>query len=270
MIVFLYGLGTYSRGEKARELSRAYLGKRSASGFGRFDLALPKSEAEEAASEKETSESVLGPVMDFFKNRSLFDPKKFALVSFSEYGSFKKVDVAWLKEMAEAQDASLVLSCPKPPVKACAFLLEKPVTHQEFKRLAGADLHAAIMRLASARGVRVSDKECGALDALCSGDLGAIATELDMMALMPEGERAVGTADAFDFFGAMGRMAQAPASWKLPALYRMSIANDGGKIFNILSAFVSGEKKRLMADHDAAIKSGLLDYEVALADFAIR
>ena len=268
MIVFLYGADAYSRGEKARELSRAYLGKRSASGFGRFDFIAQKLEADEGPpSEKE---SVLAPVMDFFKNRSLFDPKKFALVSFSEYGSFTKADVAWLKDMAGAQDASLILSCQKAPAKACAFLLEKPVTHQEFKKLAGADLRVAIMRLASARGVPVSSSECSALDTLCAGDLGAIATELDMMALMPEGERAVGAADAFDFYGAMSRVAQGTPREKAPLLYRMSISNDGAKIFNILSAFVSGEKKRLMADHDAAIKSGLLDYEVALADFAIR
>lgn len=264
MIIFLYGPDSYRRGGKAREIVARYRAKYSASGAGRFD-------ADDESGEAGTGVS---GARDFLAALSLFDAKRLAVIASSKYGVFGKDDIAWLRGLRDTEDCVVVLSCAGAPTKAFSFLLEPPAVSQEFARLHGGDFTRMIMALGAERGMRLSGDECARLDALHAGDVAAIATELDMLSLIPAGEQKAVLQgygrEAFDFFGMMRNVGNNVPEQKVPIIFRMGLHEDAGKIFNILSAFVSGEKKRLMADHDIAIKTGLLDYDLALTDFAIR
>jgi len=100
-------------------------------------------------------------------------------------------------------------------------------------------------------------------------DSWGLVTELDMRALSKAGGNRA-NAPARDFIMLIKALAYGSLREKVCAAEYLIESDDLVKVFNILSTFVSGEKKRQMADYDVAVKLGKLDYEVALVDFAIR
>jgi hypothetical protein len=95
-------------------------------------------------------------------------------------------------------------------------------------------------------------------------------TEIDRLALSSVSDFVSEKTSPEDFISAIKKMAYGGGSQSLATLERALHYEDPAKIFNVLTSFTSGEKKRRMADYDAAIKFGTLDYESALTDYVIR
>lgn len=254
MIYFLYGPDSYRRGREEKLLIRKYKEKHSALSVMRFDG---------------DEEGGWDGVRDFIKNKSFFDNYKLAVISGIKTIVDEKETIAWLAGIASAPDIILVISADGVPAKALSFLLEKPVVSQDFPFLAGDALMAFVAAEAKRRGVHITEKEQAAIGALYRNDPWELVTELDMRALSKSAHGAVHAAPK-DFIMLIKALAYGPIREKVCAAEYLLEKEDSAKIFNVLSAFVSGEKKRHMADYDVAVKSGRLDYEAALIDFAIR
>jgi len=259
MIIFLYGPDSYRREKKLSDIVRGYRAKHAGANLRRFSIGSDKKSAAEEGAE----------VRSFMRNGSLFDSGRAAVVCISSYSALTKDDVSWLRETCDSPGASLVLVADTAPTKALSFLVEKPVTFQEFAHLSPDALRSHIVHEAAERGMRLSAAELARLRVLHGADLWGIVTELDMLALSSASTREIPRAKGGDFMALIGLVARGTARDRLPALFRLSEDGDPAKTFNMLSAFVSGEKKRAMADYDIAIKGGLLDYDLALLDLAL-
>lgn len=255
MIYFLYGPDSYRRAREEARIIGAYKEKHSALSIGRFD-----GDEEDGGWDR---------IKDFIKNNSLFDPYKFAAVSGLKAFADTKENKAWLKGFIDVPDIVLLISADGKPPKALSFLLEKPVIVYDFPFLIGDALRGFVAGEAKRRGARITEQEQAAIAGLYRNDSWGLVTELDMRALSSLG-RGGAHAPAKDFIMLIKALAYGSLREKICAAEYLLESDDPAKTFNILSAFVSGDKKRQMADYDVAVKSGKLDYEAVLVDFAIR
>lgn len=259
MIIFLYGSDSYRRERKLSDIVRGYRAKHGGADLGRFSIGSDKKSASDEGAD----------LRSFMRNRSLFDPARAAVVRIGSYSALTKDDVTWFREVRDSSDTSLVVVADSAPTKTLSFLAEKPAIFEEFVPLSGEALRSHVVHEAAERGVRLASAELARIQALHGADLWGIATELDMLALSSISLREIPRAKGGDFMGLIGLAARGAMRDRVTALFRLGEDGDAAKTFNMLSAFVSGDKKRLMADYDIAIKGGLLDYDLALLDFAL-
>src|SRR3989344_240123 len=100
-------------------------------------------------------------------------------------------------------------------------------------------------------------------------DMVGLFTHLGIAAL--SGNKSHGAhAASMDFIMMIKALAYGSQTQKICAAECLLETEDPAKAFNVLTAFVPQGKKSQMADYDVAVKSGKLDYEAALVDFAIR
>ncbi len=255
MIVFLYGPDAYRRSRKEKQLVAEYRKKHSALSVDFFDVA-----------EGATWDDVRGAV----KNRSLFDDKKLAVINVRDGAVFVKEEIKWLKALAANTDETLFITADSAPLKPFAFLLTAPVHAQEFGELSGKQLQAFVEAEAAQRGLKVSVGGLARLAVEYRGDTWGLMTEIDRLALSSVKDFVSEKSSPEDFISAIKKLAYGGGAGSLATLERALYHEDSAKIFNVLAAFTSGEKKRRMADYDAAIKFGTLDYESALTDFVVR
>lgn len=255
MIVFLYGADSYRRDQKARLLVAEYRKKHSALSVDFFDVV-----------EGATWDDVRGAV----KNRSLFDSKKLAVMNVRDGAVFVKEEIKWLKALAADPQETLFITADRAPLKPFAFLLTAPVHAQEFTELSGKQLQAFVEVEAVRRGLKMDAGGLARLAVEYRGDMWGLMTEIDRLALSSARDFVSEKSDPEDFINAIKKLAYGGGAQALATLERALAHEDAAKIFNVLAAFTSGEKKRRMADYDAAIKFGTLDYESALTDMIIR
>ena len=119
------------------------------------------------------------------------------------------------------------------------------------------------------RGLRLAPAERTHFISVYQGDCLAVVNELDKRALAANA--VINAPDQLmAFFPAIQALARRDASKKFTALEQLLYNEDVGRVFNILAYSVSGKDQLKMADYDAAVKSGKLDYEEALLDFLIN
>ncbi len=255
MIVFLYGPDSYHREQKQRILVAEYRKKHSALSVDFFD-----------AAEGATWDDVRAAV----RNRSLFDARKLVVMNVRDGALFVKEEIKWLKALAADADATVFVVADGAPLKPFAFLLASPVHAQEFAELSGTALRAFVQAEAKRRGLAVGEAGLARLAAEYRGDAWGLMNEIDRLALSSAKDFVSEKSDPEDFIGAIKKMAYGGGAQAVATLERALAHEDPAKVFNVLASFVAGEKKRLMADYDARIKFGTLDYESALTDFAVR
>ena len=254
MIIFLYGSDTYRRDRKRDDIIAAYYKKHSALALQRFDC---------------ESEHGRDQFKDFIKNRSLFDPVRCAVVRGINAMEGAE-EIRWLRGLLDAPDVVVIAFSDSKPPKPLQFLLQAPVTFQEFPVLEGIAYHHFVTEEAARRGVRISDAELAGLAMLYRGDTWGLVTELDKLSLSSDSRFTIHDSRIKkDFFALVKEVAYGRGTRILSALEELLSAEDHAKIFNVLAALVSGTQKIRMADYDVAIKSGALDYETALTDFAL-
>jgi DNA polymerase III delta subunit len=236
--------------------------KRSEIGLGIFDL------------EEKTALESLG---EFLKTQSIFETAKLALLEHAfelDAPKFAKL----LKPFIEEKNITILIAEKDKPLKALAFLLEKPTIAQKFETLAGAEWTAFILAEAKKNDVLLTAAAAQFLGTIYAGNTWGLITEIEKLRGF---KNAAGTPidkkdlDIFDFevapnyWGLINGLKNYDIKNRLYAFETMLAANDPpAKIFNILASQWQ-EKTPHMAEYDLAVKSGKVDYEEALVDLLI-
>jgi DNA polymerase III delta subunit len=278
MLIFLYGSDDYRRLQKKRELVAEFRKKRSNLGLGVFDLS-----AKDWHDEFD----------EFTRSTSLFETARLAVFE----NAFEELEAPALAKLLKpfvddkkspGGAITILLAERDKPVKALAFLLEKPTISQKFENLAGAELINFIATEAKKLGMKISATAAQFLATVYAGNTWALATELQKLssyktrasvtgATMAVIERA--DLDQFDLEAApnywmlLNGLKSYDIRTRLTTLERLLAMNDpAAKIFNILAAQwkdLSKNSAPQMAEFDFAVKSGKLEYEEVLVDLMI-
>jgi len=255
MIIFLNGPDDYRREKKKREIVEEFRKKRGDGGLDVFDF------AEDGAD---------GRFREFLRSQPLFTATKLAVLE-NIFEIEAKKAAALLKPIHGDASVQVLISEKGKPVKALAFLAEKPSISQKFETLAVAELAKFAILEAERGGFSLAPAAAQFLAAVYEGNTWALAMEI---AKLSSFKKSVTRAD-LDSFG----LETAPNYWALVngvrsydmktrmfALEKLLAMNDpAAKIFNILGSLWV-EKIPHMAEYDLAVKSGKIDYEEALLD----
>jgi DNA polymerase III delta subunit len=261
MIIFLYGPDDYRRSEKKRSIIAEFAKKRSEIGLGVFDL------------EEKTAVENLG---EFLKTQSIFEAAKLAVLENAFELDAPKL-AKLLKPFVEIKNSTILIAAKEKPVKALAFLLEKPTISQKFEALAGAEFVAWTLAEAKQNGVALTPAAAQFLTSVYAGDTWGIITEIQKLSGFGAPGKIIDKKDlnVFDlevapnYWGLMNGLKSFDMKNRLYAFETMLASNDPpAKIFNILASQWQ-EKTPHMAEYDLAVKSGKVDYEEALVDLLI-
>ncbi len=287
MIIFLWGQDSYRRKQKEKELMVFYQQKHLNFDFKKFDLS-------------ENEESCLS-LKDFLAQQSLFDNFKMALVTgiFSASARGRCASGAkggpasgWevepkkikpiLKEQLNNDNVALMILEEKKPAKEFDFLIEKPVFHQEFKKLNAEELAFFIRKDGGKRNLKFAPEAKDYLirwQEQTNTDTWALVNELDKIS-MADFSQPILASDMeslipFSYEEKIFDLARILAGHnslnkKLVALERLLIQKEPvAYIFNLLSYQCSSPMLLKLADYDCSVKSGGLDYEEVLLDLAL-
>src|SRR5258708_5197323 len=122
MIILLYGPDDYRRIQKKNWFIAEFEKKHSSLGFGSFDM---------------EGEGVADTFTEFTRNQSIFENAKLAVLENAFEMDAPKL-AKLLKPLIEDKSTTVLLCESGKPVKALAFLLEKPSLSQKFDDLEGA------------------------------------------------------------------------------------------------------------------------------------
>lgn len=260
MIIFLYGSDDYRRVEKKHSIIAEFEKKRSSFGVDIFDL---------------EDKAAVDRFAEFAKTRSIFESAKLAV--FENAFELEAPKLAkLLKPFIEQKDITILIAEKDKPVKALAFLLEKPTISQKFEQLSGVELFAFIKSEAKSRAVNLADSAMQFLATIYENNTWALVTEIEKLAGYKGGNKIEKKdLEVFDlevapnYWGLLNGLKSYDMRNRLYSFEKMLAANDpAAKIFNILASQWQ-EKTPHMAEYDLAVKSGKVDYEEALVDLLI-
>ncbi|MBI2024998.1 MAG: hypothetical protein HYT03_02865 [Candidatus Harrisonbacteria bacterium] len=244
MIIYLYGPDDYRRQEKLKEILAKYREKHSDLSVARFYL----SEEEEFSRLK-----------DFSTAQSLFDSSKFGILY--DVNEIEPAAINPILELAaESKSLTLVISSVKKLPKEIKPLSKKDIKAQSFENLSPAGFLEFVKKEAADRKLNFNDNVLRAIAAGYAGNSWGLVTELDRLAL---GGAFDNPGSPYNFFGLIERA----RNRDLAALSILLEKEEPAMIFNMLAASArTPAAKSKMADYDAAIKSGKLEYPEALTD----
>jgi len=265
MLILLYGPDDYRRAQKKKELIGEFKKKRSDLGLGFFDL---------------DTKDWLAAFEEFIESQSLFESAKLAVFENAFELEAKKL-AKLLEPFEKNKSVTILLSERDKPVKALAFLLEKPSISQKFENLEGAEWLGFISLEAKKLGAKLAPTAVQFLGTVYQGNSWALMTELQKLSSYMTGVSGSPSVierkdlDAFNlevapnYWMLLNGLKSPDMRTRLSTLEKLFAVNDPpAKIFNILASQWK-EKTAHMAEFDFAIKSGKLDYEEALVDLAI-
>ncbi|MCK9187265.1 MAG: hypothetical protein PHS16_00075 [Candidatus Colwellbacteria bacterium] len=266
MIIFLYGEDSFRRKRKYSEITSEFIKKNGTLGFSEFD------------------DDDFKGFLECVKNRSIFTPLTLTAVKNIELNSLSKDFFDALKKISSKiasrkDEIMLISSSDENPPSNMNFLTESPAISQEFKQLPKEKFIFFIIKIANEKGIKLSKENAENLSLSLDKDLWAISSELDKMAsaknISLPAKKDIFIGSYFELLNSLkfGKSREK----KLIALELLlnKLKEDPARIFNGLAYSaprnVSSEDWfSLMADYDIAIKSGKMDYEEVLLDFAIR
>ena len=258
MIIFLHGPDDYRRIQKKRWFLAEFEKKYSAAAIGYFDM-----EADGAPAK----------LAEFAANQSIFETAKLAVVENAFELEADKL-AKLLKPLVDLKGTTILISVREKPVKALAFLLEKPVITHLFEALAGSEMVAFLAEQAKRFGITLAPATAQFLATIYAGNSWAAVTELEKLSAL---KRSIEKKDldvldleaAPNYWALLNGMKSFDGRARLFALEKLLALGDApAKLFNILAA-QAGEKAPRMASYDLSIKSGRVDYEEALLDLVL-
>jgi DNA polymerase III delta subunit len=260
MIIFLYGPDDYRRVEKKRSIIAEFEKKRSSIGMDNFDF---------------EDKNAIERFGQFARTQSIFEAAKLAVLENAFELEAPKL-AKLLKPFVERRDITILIVEKDKPVKALAFLLDKPTISQKFEQLAGAELIAFIKAEAKEREVNLSETAVQFLATIYETNTWALVTEIQKLSGFKGGAKierkdlaVFDMGIAPNYWGLLNGLKSYEIKNRLYSFEKMLAANDpAAKIFNILASQWQ-EKTPHMAEYDLAIKSGKVDYEEALVDLLI-
>lgn len=268
MIIFLYGPDAYRRQEKLKEIVGDYKKKHSSFSIGHFDL----DEADD-----------FNRLIDFSKANSLFDAFKFGIIRNGDgLGKAEQKEfIKFLKEQVEKKESVLAVLFDKKPVKDLGFLLKKPVIFQEFEDLTADQLGLFIQKEAQRLSLKLDASCVSLLMQAFHGDSWGLVTELEKLSLLDEKKISsdtiaehINTFSEMNLFSALNSMrSSGDVSERLRIFDELLDRNeDPAMLFNMIAvAPYEGKRwKEMVADYDASVKAGKLEYEEVLLDIALK
>ncbi|MDO8584721.1 MAG: hypothetical protein Q7R85_01205 [bacterium] len=255
MIILLYGSDTYRQGIYEKSMRDAYAAKHSAFAVYEFDGA---------------SEEGLQGLRDICAAQSLFAPLKLVALHnlFPIPEGQEKQYKKFFEGLVERADIVVMIVANDAPPKAFAFLLQQAKPAKEFPAPIGPAFERFIREEAGRCGARLTPTLLRDLGRAFAGDTWGVVAELQKIA-----SGGTYAAEAYqqtqNFFGALMELQHSAPSRALPLLERLLTNDDEAKLFNVLASRVSPSAKMRFADYDIAIKSGKMDYALALTDYVL-
>lgn len=267
MIILLYGADSYRRQEKLKEYIDRYKVKYQAFSLSNFYL---------------EREGDFERLKDFSRAQSLFEISRLGIISgMTILGNKDQKDlIKILRENLETKDLTLIINEDKKTSKEFKFLLDKPVIIHEFGIMMDSRFQDFFQAEAKKRNLNFDRRSRDLLVQYYAGNSWGLITELDKLALLDEKTISFNVLkNHFDIslpVNAFSAIQQIKNSFglasRLSSLERLFFqSEDAAMIFNILATFYGNNVwKNKIADYDAAIKSGKLEYEEVLLDLAIE
>ena len=250
MIIYLSGPDNYQRDKKLQWYAQEFRKKHSALTVEHFTL---------------SEDGELARLKEFATAQSLFDNFKFGVLN--EVADIDPEELSEILKLAlNSRNLTLVISVGKSLPKEFKILNEESIIKEEFD-LASSDLIGFLKKEAGKRDLKLTPVISDALIKNCGGDKWWLITELDRLALGAVSESA---REDQNFFGLINKFRNADSvAYALPALERLLDFEEPAKLFNFLASQADQRLKIKMADYDAAVKSGKMEYPEALLDLAL-
>ncbi len=268
MIVTFYGPDSYGRTQKLRELLDVYRGKHEHMDLFSADLDEDPEEWEKAR--------------DFLIQPSMFVQSKVAVLRNVTLIKDKEW-VEFLKSQLEQKGVVLLISLPKAPPKKFEFLIKSPAKAQEFGKLEGQKLRVFVQKELKDRKLELApDAERFFLEHLAvHDDCGwRVANELNKLVFSGfsqpvsrhDLELLIPWIAREEMYRTTKRLLLAKdIGGRLRALEELLLREESADhVFNLLAYQAGGQDVVALSDYDVAKKSGKLDYEECLLEFALN
>jgi len=269
MIIYLYGKDSYRRNKKLQELVAAYKKKHKMLDFLAVDL--------------EDNPDDWLKVRDFLNQPSMFVESKLALVKQSNAVK-KKEWLMVLKKYLKTDKIFILISDDNDkPEKDFSFLIKAPVKSTEFPELSGDKLIAFVKKEMILKKLFFSKEAwrffINYLENAENSRSWLVVNELEKISLAHLSQP-ISLNDLLNYINwlpkeevfKITRLILNQKDWhrRLGLLESLFLqGEDGYRIFNSLAYQAEGKKSIFLADCDASIKSGGLEYEEALLDFCL-
>ncbi len=265
MIVYVCGADAYRRRAKIKKYLEQYQVKYGGTSLRYFDF-----------DESDSWEAFKNHIQAF----SLFDTARLALIrNFSSLESgYRKEALAALKALLENKELTILIEDADTPTKDAAFFKKRPAIYWEFPKLQGQELRTFIRSEAIARNLIIDQAAEESLAASSAGDSWALINELDMLALTGTSainkavvQRFIQRNAPVDFFSSITALRSHSLASRLAALEVSLTHYDPAAVFNVAAALPARgiHEQEKTADYDVAVKSGKLEYEEVLTDWAL-
>ncbi len=262
MIIYLYGPDSYQRQEKLHWYINEFIKKYSNLTIERFDLELEEDRPK---------------FKDFSVSQSLFGEVKLGIAENIRSAEPKEV-LPVIKSILEEKSATLIISEKAKLAKEYDFLL-KAHTVQAFPQLSFEGISDFLNQETRKRHLVLDQKSQNLLIGVYGSDTWGLVTELDKLALLDTKditrevlEKHLDVSLPLNIYNTLSRIQNTGnIGWRLSLLEEIFFrSSDPGMVFNILSTLVqTPADKQKMADYDAAVKSGKLEYEEAILSYLI-
>lgn len=258
MIIFLYGENDYLRQNKKKEIILKSQIKNNGFKPHIFDM---------------EDKDAIYDFKDFITNQPIFDISKSAIIE-NLYSADPILISKLLKSIAENKNIGVLISEQKAPTKNLNFLTKAPVNFFEFKKLAPKNFIDFIKKEADSMDISIDDEAIRFLSDVYKGDSWGLHTELQKLASFKKhiSKDDLNKFNLFitpDYWFAINGLKSLVFKNRVVALEKIFSTNEApAKTFNILASQVKN-KTEIMARYDLMVKSGLLEYEEILIDFAL-
>ncbi|MEX2033239.1 MAG: hypothetical protein WD889_01590 [Candidatus Colwellbacteria bacterium] len=263
MLIFLHGADSYRRIQKLNEIVEAFRKRQSNLSHARFDL---------------SDDSEFLKFQIFAGNRSIFDPVRLAILDNFLPPAGGPPQAKELKEILKInhknEDLIIILNSSNKPAGFTAFLKD-PTRVQDFPALKSAEIAAFINESSKKLELKLDSQMLRILAQAFGSNTWGIATELEKMAL---GEKQVKLAPSIhkpadNFFQLVNTLKYGRSVKDRLVALEMILSerkDEPAKVFNMLAYRLrSQEEADTLADYDVAVKSGKLEYEEVLLDYAL-
>jgi DNA polymerase III delta subunit len=254
MIIYLYGSDSYRRQQKLKEIIQKYREKHSNLTIDRFYF---------------DEEGEFLRFKDFSSNQSLFGGSKMGIIYNLASANKQKELIDLIKKFLDSDCLNLLISEEKELDKEFDFLHKKPVLVQNFKTLSPLETINFIKTEAQKKKIELSIQTIDYLMKTCGSDTWGLLNELNKLSLGGKIESQYHY-EKNDLFFLIDKIVKSPSiDSRLKTLEILLDNEEPAMIFNFVASISRNPLKIKMADYDAMIKSGKLNYEEALLDLVI-
>lgn len=254
MIVYLYGPDSYRRQRKAQFYLENFKKKHAEALSIKYFNLVDNGDFDELKS--------------FVRDQSLFGKGfKFGIIhNVSEVAAKELKPI--LQSVFEDKTTTLIISEDKKLGKTLDTFLQKSFKPENFDVLSRNDFQKFMRLEAKERNVQLLPADEELLLQTHEGDSWGLVNQLEKLSLGGKAEATLRTPEMFPLMFQL--TGQGPLQRKLSALAWLLEREEPAKVFNIIATQKNPAIKIRMADYDALIKSGKLEYEEVLTDLVLN